>query len=117
MALFGAKASFSLNTCLHNYFNPNIYPAFHLFRPVLSHFQFLQSYQKMSLIKVAWYVIRVKICILGHPQTPGVHEVGGSPATYIMLLGKVKSSFIYQNSLQYFTTSLMSNLTQLGCTR
>ena len=92
MALFGAKASFSLNTCLHNYFNPNIYPAFHLFRPVLSHFQFLQSYQKMSLIKVAWYVIRVKICILGHPQTPGVHEVGGKPSYvhYVIGQGEVK---------------------------
>ena len=33
-------------------------------------FQFLQSYHKMSSIKVTWYVWRVKICILGHPQTP-----------------------------------------------
>ena len=27
---------------------------------ITSHFQFLQSYHKMSLIKVAWYVLRVK---------------------------------------------------------
>ena len=34
------------------------------------HFQFLQSYHKMSQIKVAWYVLRVKNMHLGSPSDP-----------------------------------------------
>ena len=53
------------DTYLHNYFNFHIclfiqrrrYRQRHV--PLLS-FQFLQSYHKVSLIKVAWYALRVK---------------------------------------------------------
>ena len=46
---------------LHNYFNLHVCPSFRQRRrrPTLC-FQFLQSYYKVSLIKVAWYVLRVK---------------------------------------------------------
>ena len=47
---------------LHNYFKLYICPSLQRRRrPVtLSNFQFLQSIHKMSVIKVAWHVLRVK---------------------------------------------------------
>ena len=50
--------------------------------------QFLQSEHKMSLIKVAWYVLRVKNMHSWSPPDPGVHEVRKNRAIHIMLLGQ-----------------------------
>ena len=46
------------------------------------------------------------LCILGHPQTSGVHEVRKSWAMCIMtLLGKGKPNYLFENSLQCFIPS------------
>ena len=54
--------SFTYN--LHNYFNLHICPSLRRRRRrrhvTLLNFQFLQSIHKMSIIKVAWHVFRVK---------------------------------------------------------
>ena len=77
--------------------------------------QFLQLDHKMSPIKVACYVLRVKICILDHPQTRKVHEARRSWATYITSLGEAQPSYVYQNSLQCFSTSLESVTSSSVC--
>ena len=59
-------AYFSCNAYLHNYFNLHVCLSLrwrrrHRRRHVpLSSFKFLQAYDKVSLIKVVWYVLRVK---------------------------------------------------------
>ena len=45
---------------LENYFNILVCLSFCRLHPVLSHFQFLQSFHKMALMKFAWHVLRVK---------------------------------------------------------
>ena len=114
LALFGAKASFSLNTYLHNYFNPNIYLSFHLFcpfiysvlsLPVLSHFQFLQSYKKMSINKSCLvcdmcekYAFLVTLRLLGSMKS-------GKAEPHNTFIGKAKPNYAYQNLLKCFITS------------
>ena len=64
-----------------------------------------------------------KIYILGHPQTPGIYVARQSWAMYNILLGEVKPSCIYQNSLQCFHhlpsvgPKQLCALAHLGCTR
>ena len=61
---------------LHNYFNLHICPSLRRpssvpSRPVpLPSFQFLQAYEKVSLIKVAWHVLRVKNIHSWSPPDP-----------------------------------------------
>ena len=42
--------------------------------PIPSQFQILQCFHKISLSKVPWYVLKEKICIMGHPQIHGVYN-------------------------------------------
>ena len=79
----GNKFLFSL----HNYFNFQICPALQSGFGVLPHFQFLLTYNKISLTKVAWYVFRVKNV---HFRSP-FHQARQSQATYITLLGEVNT--------------------------
>ena len=71
----------SINIYLHNYFNIHVCPSLRRpsssasssvpSRPVpLPSFQFLQAYEKVSLIKVAWYVLRVKNIHSWSPPDP-----------------------------------------------
>ena len=50
--------------------------------PLLS-FQFLLSHHKMSMIKVAWYVLRGKNIHSWSPLELYVHEIRRSQVTYI----------------------------------
>ena len=70
--IFEAYSVVSRNN-LNNYFNLCVCLSFCL-SLTLSNFQFLLLYDKMSLIKVAWNVLRVKNMHSGSPQTPGDHE-------------------------------------------
>ena len=55
---------------LHNYFNLHVCPFNGGGGGSLSSFQFLLSYHKVSLIKVAWYVLRVKNMHSWSPPDP-----------------------------------------------
>ena len=47
----------------------------------------------MTLIKVPWYVLRVKVGILDHPQMPGIHAHGKAKPRYVKYIirqGKAK---------------------------
>ena len=60
------------NNNLHDYFNLHVCPLIQWRRRQvpLSSFQFLQAYDKVSLTKVGWYVLRVKYIHSWSPQDP-----------------------------------------------
>ena len=51
---------------LNNYFNPHVSLYICRWSFTLLNFQFLQLYHKISLIKVAWFMSRVKNILYGH---------------------------------------------------
>ena len=61
--------------------------------PFLS-FQFLQAYDKVSPMKVGWYVLRVKNIHSWSPS-PWFHETKRRQVTHITTLGERKLSYIY----------------------
>ena len=71
---------------LNNYFNIQVCPSvsIHLIR--LSSFQFLQLYHKLSLIKVAWCVLRVKNMHLGSPSDPSWTAAAEAKPRYVHLI-------------------------------
>ena len=62
----------------------------------------------MSQIKVAWYVLRVK-SMHSWPHTPRFYEVMTNRAKYNMLLGEVKTSYIYYNLISQGRVSRMKS--------
>ena len=73
---------------------------------ILSHCQFLQLCHKISLIKVAFYVIKVKNIhswSLSEPWDPW-GEVNLSSIHYVIRWGEAEL-YLYQNWLQWFTVS------------
>ena len=60
-------------------------------------FQFLQLYHIMSQMKVAWHVLRVKKCILGHPQTATLGSMRQGEPKLCML---ICTDFIVSSPLQ-----------------
>ena len=106
---------------LHNYFNLCVCLSLQRrWRPSIpSHntLQFLQLDYKMLLIKVAWFVLRVKICILAHPQTYRVHEARRS----IIRQGNAKLPILRLTSVFHYLPSIDPKhfcvLAHLKCTR
>ena len=86
--------------------------------PVLaSHYQFLLPYNKMSQRKIAWYVLRGKIGILGHTHNPGLqvtwcHVLGQGEAE--LCISKLTSAFHHLPSV---SPKQLCALAHLGCIR
>ena len=72
---------------------------------VPSNFQWLQLYHKISQLKVAWHVFRMKNVYSGSPSDPLSPKGEEKPSYIITLLSKVKLWNVYQNSLHCFITS------------
>ena len=92
------------NTFLHvlhlnNYFNFHVRLSFRpsVLRPSEIFFQFLQAYHKMSIIKVAWYVLRVKNMHPGSPSDPsGTAAAEAKPRCVYSILKPHGQSSRYQ---------------------
>ena len=110
---------------LHNYFNLHVCPSFRRRRRgvPLSIFKFLQSYDKVSLIKVAWYVLRVKNMHSRAPPDPWGpwDEEKPSYIHYDIRREGVKQSILKLASVFHHLPSVgpkqLCALAHLGCTR
>ena len=114
---------------LNNYFNFYVCLSLRRRRRCRHHvplpsLQFLQAYDKVSLIKFVWYVLRVKNIYSWSPPDPFVHETRRRQVTYIMTLGKRKLSYLHILKLASVFHHLPSVgpkqlcvLAHLGCTR
>ena len=78
----------------------------------------------MTLIKVPWYVLRVKVGILDHPQMPGIHAHGKAKPRYVKYIirqGKAKLRLLELTSVFHHLPSVgykqLWALAHLGCTR
>ena len=115
---------------LHNYFNIHVCPSLRRpsvvrpSRPVpLPSFQFLQAYEKVSLIKVAWHVLRVKnIHSWSPPDTLGPwDEEKLSYTHYNIRREEAKIRILKLASVFHHLPSVgpkqLCALAHLGCTR
>ena len=109
---------------LHNYFNLHVCLSLRRRRHVpLLNFQFLQAYDKVSLIKVGWYVLRVKNIHSWSPPDP-LGPRDKEKARYVhfdirreeakLLILKLASVF---HHLPSFGPKQLCALAHLGCTR
>ena len=115
---------------LHNYFNIHVCPSLRRpssvrpSRPVpLPSFQFLQAYEKVSLIKVAWHVLRVKNIHSWSPPDPlgPWDEEKASYIHYDIRREEAKRRILKPASVFHYLPSVgpkqLCALAHLGCTR
>ena len=86
----------------------SIHPFVH-FRVSENKFQFLQLYQKMSLIKISWYVLRVKNMHFG-PNSDPLDPQGGTKPSYVYLSSHYCFIFSCVNPKQLCNSKKYQNL-------
>ena len=98
---------------LHNYFNLHFCSSFHSCH-VPSYIPAVIS-QNNTNESFLICVKSEKICILGHPQDPEVHEVRQRQVMYITLLGKAEVAVVFYH-LPSVVPEQLCVLAHLGCT-